>query len=296
MQLDRQTLKSIAVFGVAGNFAEHLCQAGEADDFEGISTLEACAPKGLFPIYLPGADNFLGVYPLSSSKICADFNRQQPLQPEPELALLCELEYDEETQDVIALSAKAFSVFNDCSLRISAEKLSIKKNWGADSAGIAQSWWPVQDFNPGSELDHYQLCCLLKRDGQVHEYGVDSPVKNYSYFYQKLMDWIKHTFNHQQNLGPLEALRPMLAQAHHPKQAIIALGATRYTDFGEQNYLQPNDIIGIYSYDTRYWSQQQILSAFTQNNALTQEKHLCGLIQTLKHQHPQNTEEPKTNP
>ena len=42
-------LKSAACFGVAGNFTGHLEQAGEAVDFVNIKTVEAKAPKAIFP-------------------------------------------------------------------------------------------------------------------------------------------------------------------------------------------------------------------------------------------------------
>ena len=52
--------------GVAGNFAGHLEQAGEARDFVAVKVKDAIAPKAIFPFYLPGvADHFLGTYPLS---------------------------------------------------------------------------------------------------------------------------------------------------------------------------------------------------------------------------------------
>lgn len=49
-------------FGVAGNFAGHLEQAGEASDFTKVVT-EGYAPKGIFPWYAPGRDDFLGEFP-----------------------------------------------------------------------------------------------------------------------------------------------------------------------------------------------------------------------------------------
>ena len=52
-------------FAVAGNFAGHLGEAGEADEFSVIQTEEKNAPKGLFPFYIKGHDSFLGTYPIS---------------------------------------------------------------------------------------------------------------------------------------------------------------------------------------------------------------------------------------
>ena len=55
-------------FGVAGNFAGHLDQAGESGDFETVVAKEG-APKGIFPWYVPGNDTFLGEFPLSNDAL-----------------------------------------------------------------------------------------------------------------------------------------------------------------------------------------------------------------------------------
>ena len=64
-------MKNIIGFGIAGNFAHHLDQAGESSDFVNVKTEEENAPKGIFPFYLPKSDSFLGVYPLSNDIIVA---------------------------------------------------------------------------------------------------------------------------------------------------------------------------------------------------------------------------------
>lgn len=56
-------------FGVAGNFAGHLEQAGEAGDFVKVVT-EGYAPKGIFPWYAPGRDDFLGEFPCPATPSC----------------------------------------------------------------------------------------------------------------------------------------------------------------------------------------------------------------------------------
>ena len=45
--------KDFIGLGVAGNFALHLAQAGELEDFKSIITADEAAPKGMFPFYLP---------------------------------------------------------------------------------------------------------------------------------------------------------------------------------------------------------------------------------------------------
>ncbi len=43
-------LKNAIGLGVAGNFAHHLEQAGELEDFKNVVTCEPDAPKGIFPL------------------------------------------------------------------------------------------------------------------------------------------------------------------------------------------------------------------------------------------------------
>jgi len=60
--------KTIIGFGIAGNFAHHLEQAGESEDFVDVAVEEDDAPKGIFPTYIPDSNTFLGVYPFSEDK------------------------------------------------------------------------------------------------------------------------------------------------------------------------------------------------------------------------------------
>lgn len=66
--LDDDELRTWFGFGVAGNFAGHLEQAGEAADFVNVPS-EGAAPKGIFPWYAPDNDTFLGEFPLSHDTI-----------------------------------------------------------------------------------------------------------------------------------------------------------------------------------------------------------------------------------
>ena len=77
--------------GVAGNFAGHLEQAGEAVDFKNVTVEETNAPKGLFPFYVPANNGeFVEVYPLSSSRISRPHEGGN-LQIEPEIAIVAEI-------------------------------------------------------------------------------------------------------------------------------------------------------------------------------------------------------------
>ena len=57
-----EKLKDYLGFAVAGNFAGHLGEAGEADEFSVIKTEDKNAPKGLFPFYIKGHESFFGTY------------------------------------------------------------------------------------------------------------------------------------------------------------------------------------------------------------------------------------------
>ena len=72
--------KKFLGLGIAGNFALHLAQAGELEEFKDIITADEAAPKGMFPFYLPRsldmqdglklhAKDILTTYPLSSDNI-----------------------------------------------------------------------------------------------------------------------------------------------------------------------------------------------------------------------------------
>ena len=136
--------------GVAGNFAGHLEQAGEAADFVAVKVDDKVAPKALFPFYVPDHPGQLGVFPLSGEAILlpeAAVSGDEKVQIEPEVALWCELEYAGE--QVVAIHPKAFGAYNDCSIRRpNARKISEKKNWGEQSKGLAPKLRPLTHFAP----------------------------------------------------------------------------------------------------------------------------------------------------
>ncbi len=261
MNISIDQLKELPVFGIAGNFAEHLSQAGEDADFVNVITEEKNAPKGIFPIYLPQHPTFLSTFPLSHTHIEADFSTPVNLHMEPEMCVLFNVNYTGEL--VESLEALAFTAFNDCSIRKpNAKKISEKKNWGLSCTGIGQQWIEVDQFQASGILDHIHIASYLRRNGETIQYGVDSPVTGYQYFYGKLLNWIIKTFNSQNDFGPLEHLQHYLAQLKQPKQIIISLGATRYTEFGETGFLKPEDEIGVFVYDARKANEADIEGFF----------------------------------
>jgi len=236
--------------GVAGNFAHHLEQAGELKDFENVITAEADAPKGIFPFYLPGSDSFLGLYSIGTDILDLP-GFEANAQVEPEIAVLFDVIYNED-KVVIDLIAKKFTTFNDCTIRKEgAKKISEKKSWGVNSKGIGDRWIEIDKFEEGGVMDSYHLCSFVKREGEVHPYGVDAPLLGYSYFYGKLKGWLIEKMNTQEDFGPLEDISAHLKATNYPRQALISIGATAYAEFGEKNYLKSGDEIYVIAYDSR---------------------------------------------
>jgi len=241
-------LKNVIGFGVAGNFAHHLEQAGELEDFKDVVTEEADAPKGMFPFYLPNSDSFLGLYSIGTDSLNLP-NYEANAQVEPEIAVLFDLVYDADKR-VVNIVAKKFTTFNDCTIRKEgAKKISEKKSWGINSKGIGNKWITIDKFEEGGIMDSYHLCSFVKRDGILHPYGVDAPLLGYSYFYGKLKNWLIDKLNNQKDFGPLENISEHLKNCDYPSQALISIGATAYAEFGENNYLSSGDEVFVIAYN-----------------------------------------------
>lgn len=278
--------KEIPSFGVAGNFTGHLEQAGEARDFTNIKAAEANAPKALFPTYLPGGEvsknaqvstggdgaladfnsvtpEFLHLFPFSSDKIIFPKNEEK-LQIEPECAILCDLVWNGD--EIVKVIPKTFAASNDCSIRKEgAKKISMKKNWGPSSKGLSENQIEItgpetdgHSFTKDGILNNYRIASFLVRDGIVNDYGEDSAVRDYSYVYEKLLLWITEKLNNQKDEGPAENIHSYLVESGKPAQVMVSIGATRYTDFGEHNFLADGDRAVVVLYPEAKYSHSQI--------------------------------------
>lgn len=280
MRIDLGELRGWFGIGVAGNFAGHLEQAGEAGDFVGVEA-PASAPKGLFPFYAPGHDSFLSAFPLSHDVIALpDDEGSASLQIEPEVGLACRVEYSSDGT-VTALVPFGFGACNDCSIRCpGARKISEKKNWGAASKGVASRFIPLDGADLTQATATHRLACFLRRDGELHPYGVDSPLTGYSYYGNRLLDWIVERLSNQHGSDgdPLEPVGGYLRDCGQPAKALIAIGATRYTPVGETTYLQPGDESIVVVYDAATLAPGDVGDALDDDTSLASAS---ALIQTV---------------
>jgi hypothetical protein len=277
--MDINHLKKYIGFGIAGNFAHHLDQAGEAKDFINVVVEEEHAPKGIFPFYIPNCeDSFLNTFPLSSSKIILPNIQGAKVQVEPEVALLCELKYED--NKIKNIVVKSFCAYNDCSIREpNAPKISQKKNWGECSKGISTQIIDIDKFSLGGVMDNFHIASFLKSDGKVEQYGEDSAVLTYNYFYEKLQNWILNKLNTQEDFGPLENLNEVITKSNQAKNIVISIGATSYTTFGENRFLKDGDEIFIVVYDKTKYSYDEIKVNIT--NGVTTLDNSSILHQTI---------------
>ncbi len=269
--------KNYLGLGIAGNFALHLAQAGELEDFKDVITADEAAPKGIFPFYLPFytpsthtttrvPKKILTIYPLSSDTLQlpkADVN----IQIEPEVVLVCEICYTDDK--VESITPTHFAAYNDCSIRVSgAEKISDKKNWGANSKGISPTLIPIDKFKESGVMDNYSICSFLKRDNLLTPYGENVMLNGYNYFYSKLTKWIKNQINTQENFGPLEPLSEYIDACNYPSKMLISIGATRYTEYGETTFLKENDEIFVVVYKHKIYSFEDVIATINDKEYL----------------------------
>ena len=255
--------KNYLGLGIAGNFALHLDQAGEAEDFKDIITADEAAPKGMFPFYLPkkvkSAKDILTTYPLDADYIKLP-KKEVNVQAEPEIGLICELKYM--SDNLVSIKPTHFGAYNDCSIRVKgASKISDKKNWGESSKGISNTLFEIDKFDEGGVMDNFSIASFLRRDSELNAYGEDVELNGYSYFYEKLTDWMTNQIDTQEDFGPLEPIMSYIDECEYPSKAIISIGATRYTHYGETTFLKSGDEVIIVVYNHNESSLENVLES-----------------------------------
>jgi hypothetical protein len=253
VDLDVDALRDGFGFGVAGNFAGHLEQAGEAADFTSVATAAPELPKGIFPWYAPGSGTFLEAFPLSSDRLAVPPGDGEAvrLQLEPEVGVVCDVTYDDAGTPTV-LAPRLVAAFDDCSIRRpGATRISQKKNWGAASKGVAARGFAVTDLDPAGTTATLRLACFLRRDDATHTYGVDSPVPGYTLYGAPLLDWILDRLASQREAegSPLEDVGALLRGAGCPRRVLVGIGATRYEPYGESTFARAGDEAIVVLYD-----------------------------------------------
>jgi len=248
--------------GVAGNVAGHMAQAGEAAPASGSAT-EQNTPTAVFAYYVPhppvdeegevsSAVERLEHFPVTNSIIeFPDLQGAGKVQVEPEIALNADIVYARDGTTVERLVPRKVAAFNDCSIRELSwsTKLSEKKNWGFASKGISQKHFKIKSFSPGTLVDSLVLVSYVMRAGEIHQYSVHAACRNYLSFYEPLLDWIVDQMNNQKDTGKWENISLLLAASDYPTSVWIALGAGQYTEWGETNYIQPQDEVVVIVYN-----------------------------------------------
>ncbi len=278
----------IPCFGVAGNFTGHLEQAGEAADFKNIKTNDQNAPKAIFPTFIPLiksemqkdasiVPDFLTTYPFDYETIIFP-KGETKLQIEPECAVIFDAIWQDDT--LTSLTPICFGASNDCSIRKQgAKKISEKKNWGKCSKGFSKNQIAANGFDKGCIFDDYRIASFLIRDNKVYAYGENSAIRDYSYIYKKLTTWMLEKFNGQKDEGPAEDIHSYLVAAGRPQQIMVSIGATRYTDWGENNFLQNDDKAVVIVYPESKYTPEQIFK-MAESGEYT-DPSVSALVQTI---------------
>ena len=66
-------------------------------------------------------------------------------------------------------------------------------------------------------------------------------------------------FNNQKDEGPAEEIHKYLLDCEHPKKIMVSIGATRYTQWGKNNFLQNGDVAAIILYPEDEYTQERII-------------------------------------
>ncbi len=232
--------------GIAGNFAGHLNQTGEA---KGLSqAVDDEKPQAIFPFFVPSAtETYLTVNPYSSRALSLPTQADAKVQMESEVAVIAKIDY--QNGQVSTIEPTQMMLLNDATYRnAKVSKLAEKKNWGEASTGIGKESIPlVNGFD--SDLSQYRFCSFHRQNQQWYLCCKDASVADYSYFYQPLLNWLVETINFQSDEGALHSILALLEQAGYPQEIVISLGASRYTEQGESHALRSGDELCTLLYD-----------------------------------------------
>jgi len=254
--------------GIAGNSAGHLQQTGESQAFNELD--DPNKPQALFPFYVPKAEEtYLAENPYSSDTLQLPNCEQAQVQMEPEVALKLSASYAADGQ-LTHLKPIAMTLINDATYRnANINKLAQKKNWGSACKGLAEHEINIIDFTSGPQLEALRLCGFHQHNDQWQLCGEDVALTQYSFFYDQLLQWLLDQIQQQQETGLFHNIQALLAQADYPDTLLIAIGATRYSDYGQQHQLSPGDQSAVILYDSRVYGFEEVQAFLDQEKDLT---------------------------
>ena len=125
---------------------------------------------------------------------------------------------------------------------------------------LAKNLIQIDEFSENGIINDYKIACFLIRNNEIFQYGETSFIKDYSYIYEKLLNWIIEKLNNQIDEGPTENLNSYLNYDDKINKMIFSIGATRYTDFGKTHFLQENDKSVVVLFPDDKYSDEEILS------------------------------------
>ncbi|MEH0759080.1 hypothetical protein H4F20_05260 [Vibrio sp. 16] len=223
--------------GIIGNFSGHLSGAENVE--------ENALPNGIFVIDCSQDHTITSGHSLSYP------TQGSNVDIEPEFVLRCQVEYQD--QKVHSLMTTHISIGNDVTIRnlAGSTKISQRKSWGIHSKGINRHWWNVSRLSPANYDENIKLVSYIERDGHLHLATPSVSCTELKVFYCHLMAWMVGRINHQADEGMYEEILPKLRALGYPKELILYTGAPNYTEWGEAQFLEPNDKVHIAAYNAR---------------------------------------------
>ena len=73
-------------------------------------------------------------------------------------------------------------------------------------------------------------------------------------------------FNNQKDEGPAQDIHSYLLESGRPEKIMVSIGATRYTEWGESNFLQNGDKALVILYPESLYSKEDIIKAIETND------------------------------
>ena len=249
-------MSSITI-GVIGNYFGHLSSAENVHESE--------VPSGIFVIdhnkssLTNGSNTF---YPAQGSKV----------DIEPEFVIQYTIQYQD--NQVVKVIPHRITVGNDVTIRSleGATKISTRKSWGENSKGIHPTWWELDELE---SLNTLSLVSYIERDGKHHMATQPLKIDQMKLFGDALSTWMVEAINGQQEHGMFDQILPVLAKHGYPEELILYTGAPNYTDWGQENFLQPGDVMHIIGYKTDNFNDEQIDLLFKENKLKGLDNVLC---------------------